>query len=149
MSILALVEMEDGIDHWLNRSLRQQWYNFFCECGCDCDLLLQRSRAKHSTGDMEAFAQDLIEVDISLTAGNATDEDDPAPERHSFEAGGEIRTSIQIKNDVKAVTVGDVVRKAKKLRQNARLRDCKSRLQTKRFRALYLVRRTRSPLCQR
>ena len=68
MSLLTLVEMENGIDHWLNRSLRQQWYNFFCECGGDRDLLLQGSRAKHSTDDMETFAQDLIEVDISLAA---------------------------------------------------------------------------------
>jgi len=40
MSILALVELENGIDHRLNRSLRQQWYNFFCKYGGDFDLLL-------------------------------------------------------------------------------------------------------------
>ena len=69
MSILDLLQREDGIDHRLNSSLGQQRHNFFCEYGSDCDLLVQRARAKHRTDDMETFAQDLIEVDVSLTAG--------------------------------------------------------------------------------
>ena len=76
MSILDLLEREDGMDYWLNTSLAQQRPNFPCECVGSRDLLLHRSRAHNRTDDMETFAQDLIEIDISLTAGNPTDENE-------------------------------------------------------------------------
>ena len=116
MSILDLLEWEDRIDYWLNCFLRQQRHNFLCECGGDCDLLLQRSRAEHRTDDVKTFAQDLIEIDICLTAGNPTDKNDPAPQRHCFEAGGEIRTSIQIKYDVESAAACHVLGKSRKPR---------------------------------
>src|SRR5262245_31393001 len=102
MGVLDLVEREDGIDHWLNCSIGQQRYNLSCEGGGDCDLLLQRARAKDCTDDVETFAEDLVEVDFSLTTCHSTDEDEPAAQRHCFEAGGEIWTTSQIENDVKS-----------------------------------------------
>src|SRR6185436_4588357 len=102
MSVLDLLDREDGIDHRLNGFVGQQWSYFARECVGNCDLLFHRSRAEYRTDDVETFAQDLIEIDVSLTAGNSTDENDPAPLPHCFETGGEIRTAIQIENNIKS-----------------------------------------------
>ena len=116
MSILDLFEREHGIDHWLNSSTRQQRHNFSGECRGDCDLLLQRSRAEHRTNDMETFAEYLIQVDISLTAGDSADKDDPSSQRCGFEAGGEIRTTIQIEDNVKSAAGSHAFGKSRKPR---------------------------------
>src|ERR1051325_2788305 len=114
MSFLDLLDWQDRIDYGLNSSTGQQRHNFACECGGNCDLLLQSSRAEHRTNDVQAFAQDLIEVDVSSATGDATNENDPAPRRHRFKAGSEIRTSIQIENDVKSAAAGYVFGKDRK-----------------------------------
>ena len=103
MGVLDLFEREDGIDHWLNCFLGQQRHNFSCECAGDCDLLLKRSRTKHRADDVKTFAEDLIEVDICLTTRHSADENEPATQRHCFETGSEIRSSIQIEYDIKSV----------------------------------------------
>src|SRR4051794_26993603 len=73
MSILDLVELKDRVYHGLHCFLGQQRYNLVRECAGGCDLFLQRSRAHHRADDVETFAQNLIEIDIRLTAGDATD----------------------------------------------------------------------------
>src|SRR5215213_2440870 len=115
MGILDLVEREYGIDNRLNSSLGQQRHDFSFEGGGDCNLFLQRSRAQDRANDMETFAEYLIEVDVSLTACNSTDEDDPAPQRHCFETGSEVWTTIQIENDIKSAA-GHAPRKIRKSR---------------------------------
>ena len=102
MAVLDLFEREDGIDHRLNCSLGQQRHNFSCECAGDCDLLLKRSRTKHRADDVKTFAENLVEVDICLTTRHSADQNEPATQRHRFETGSEIRSSIQIEYDIKS-----------------------------------------------
>src|SRR5689334_6691138 len=102
MRILDLFERVNRIDDWLNTSLLQKRHNFSCEGGGDFDLLLQRSRAQDRTDDMKTFAEDLIQIDTGPTARNSTYENDATLQRHRFEAGGEVWTTIQIKHDVKS-----------------------------------------------
>src|SRR6476619_5194044 len=111
MRILDLLECEDRINHGLNSSGGQQRHNFTCEGSRSCDLFLERSSAQHGANDVETFAQYLIEIDISFTAGDATDEDNPSFQRHRFEARGEVWTSIQIEHDVKSMAVSRVLGK--------------------------------------
>lgn len=114
MCILDLSEWELRIDYWLNSSTGQQWSNFPFECRGSSDLLVQRSRTHHRSDYMETFAEYLIEVDLSLATGDATDENEPSPRCHRFEAGGEVRTSIQVEDDVKAAVAGHALGKSRK-----------------------------------
>ena len=115
MSVLDLLEWEDGVDDWLHSSLGQQRHNFSCEVGGDGDLLLERSCAQHSTDNVKTFAQDLVEIDLRLTTCHSTDEYDPGPQRCGFEAGREIRTAIQIEHDIKSAAASHAFRKSRKL----------------------------------
>src|SRR6476646_460024 len=110
MSVLYLLEWEHRIDHRLNTSVRQQRHDFTRERIRRCDLLLERSRAHHRTDDVKTFAQDLVKRDVSFTAGHATNQDEPATKRHRFETRREIRTTIQIENNVESVATGRVLR---------------------------------------
>ena len=116
MSFLDLLDWEDGIYHGLNSFLGQQRHNFSRECGGDGDLLIERSRAQDRTYDVETFAQDLIEIDLSLTTCHSTDKDDPAPQCCGFEARGEIRTAIQIEYNVESSVAGHAPGKSSKPR---------------------------------
>src|ERR1051325_5111286 len=101
MSVHDLLEWEDRVDHRFDTSLPEQRYNFARESIRDFDLLVQRARAQHRADHMKTFAQDLIELDLRLTACDAPNQNDPAPHRHRFEARGEVWTTIQIEYDVK------------------------------------------------
>ena len=78
-------------------------------------IFSSRDRARSTVPMMwRRLPQDLMKIDISLTAGDSADENDPASQRHCFEAGGEIRTSIQIKYDVKSAAAGHALGKIRK-----------------------------------
>src|ERR1043166_3922567 len=100
MRVLNLVQWKDGIDYRLNRSLCKQWHNFVRERHRNFDLLLQRARAKHSANDVQTLPQNLIKIDVGLTARDATDQDDAATRRHRFETRREIWTTVQIEYEV-------------------------------------------------
>jgi hypothetical protein len=59
MSIPDLFEREDGVDHGLNRSTREQRHNFGREGGGGRDLLPKRSRAHDGADGVQTFAQYL------------------------------------------------------------------------------------------
>jgi hypothetical protein len=53
---------------------------------------------------VKTLPKNLIEVYLSLATGDSTDEDDPALQRHRFEAGVDVWTTIQIEDDIEATT---------------------------------------------
>ena len=111
MSILDLFERENGVDYGLDSSVTHQRQDFLSErCG-NGDLLFQRSRAQHRSDYVKAFAKDLIEIDISLTTGDATDKDQPSFHRHRNETRGEIWTTRQIEHDIKPTAAGQLLPK--------------------------------------
>ena len=123
MSILDLFEWEHGIDYGFDTVVGQQRHDFSCKRSGNRNLLLQRSRAKHRADDVKTFAEDLVQIDMSLPTGNSTDENDSPSQRHRLETRGEIRTTIQIEYDVKPAAAGHTFGKIRKPLQGAWVRN--------------------------
>ena len=54
---------------------------------------------------MKTLPKNLIEVYLSLATGNSTDDDDPGLQRHRFEAGVDVWTTIQIEDGIESTTI--------------------------------------------
>ena len=63
---------------------------------------------------METFAQNLMQLHVSLAACDAPDEDYPALQRHRLKAGREVWTSIEIKHHVESAATRHVFGKNRK-----------------------------------
>jgi len=51
------------------------------------------------------LSSEKTQVYLSLATGDSTDEDDPVLQRHRFEAGVDVWTTIQIEDDIESTTI--------------------------------------------
>ena len=91
--------------------------------------------AEHCPDYVKTLAEDLIEIDVGFTAGDAADQDDAAFQRHGFETRREVWTAVKIEYDVEAAA-RHVLCKSSETCQSTRFRNYKSRFKPEDFRAL-------------